>query len=233
MYNRGIKKEGGDVMTQYQESHKLTKRQKICKAIEGYEICCDMNDSDLQIIANRISGDIGVEPDLIFDFLVEKRKESKEERQMEINRIVREVHNEYGEHSLKWGKRKELTVICERAGVDMNTAKDALKNFGIPKKQWEENRIWEMTEEEKANLEEERVAKQQQDLIKQQERYYKRMAKCPRCGSASLSYDTKKLSIGRTIVGDAIAGAPGAILGGLSSKKGYAVCLNCGKRWKI
>lgn len=60
-----------------------------------------------------------------------------------------------------------------------------------------------------------------------------KVAKCPRCRSTSISYDTKKLSIGRALVGDAIAGAPGAVLGGLSSKKGYAVCLNCGKRWKI
>lgn len=57
--------------------------------------------------------------------------------------------------------------------------------------------------------------------------------KCPKCGSSSISYDTKKLSIGRTLIGDVIAGAPGAILGGVSSKKGFAVCLNCGKRWKI
>lgn len=59
------------------------------------------------------------------------------------------------------------------------------------------------------------------------------IAMCPKCHSTSISYDTKKLSIGRAIVGDAIAGAPGAVLGGLSSKKGYGVCLNCGKRWKI
>lgn len=124
-------------------------------------------------------------------------------------------------------------MICERSGVDMKTAKTALKNFGIPRKQWEESRRWKMTEEEKAHLEEERVAEQQQRLANQQERYYKRMAKCPRCGSTSLSYDTKKLSIGRALVGDAIAGAPGAVLGGLSSKKGYAVCLNCGKKWKV
>ena len=232
MYNLANKK-GRCVMIQYQETRKLTKRQKICKAIEGYEICWNMNNSDLQSIANRISNDIDVESNLIFDFLIEKRRESRAERQMEIDRIVREVHNEYGEHSLSWGKHKELTVICERAGVDMKTAKTALKNFGIPRKQWEESRRWKMTEEEKAHLEEERVAEQQQRLANQQERYYKRMAKCPRCGSTSLSYDTKKLSIGRALVGDAIAGAPGAVLGGLSSKKGYAVCMNCGKKWKV
>lgn len=56
---------------------------------------------------------------------------------------------------------------------------------------------------------------------------------CPKCHSTSITYADKKLSIGRAVVGGAIIGAPGAILGGLSSKKGYAVCLNCGKRWKL
>ena len=60
-----------------------------------------------------------------------------------------------------------------------------------------------------------------------------RTPRCPKCHSTSISYDTKKLSFGRALVGDALAGSTGAILGGLSSKKGYAVCLNCGKRWKI
>ena len=56
---------------------------------------------------------------------------------------------------------------------------------------------------------------------------------CPKCGSTSLSYQNKRLSLGRAIAGDAIAGAPGAVMGALSSKKGYAVCLNCGKKWKL
>lgn len=60
-----------------------------------------------------------------------------------------------------------------------------------------------------------------------------KVACCPKCHSTSISYDTKKLSLGRAAVGGAVAGAPGAVLGGLSSKKGYAVCLKCGKRWKI
>lgn len=68
---------------------------------------------------------------------------------------------------------------------------------------------------------------------RQQRAIIKNMAKCPRCGSTSISYDTKKLSLGRALVGDAIAGSTGAILGGLSSKKGYGVCLKCGKRWKV
>lgn len=58
-------------------------------------------------------------------------------------------------------------------------------------------------------------------------------ARCPKCGSTSIQYTNKKLSVGRALVGDAVAGPAGAVLGGLSSKKGYAVCLKCGKQWKI
>lgn len=57
-------------------------------------------------------------------------------------------------------------------------------------------------------------------------------AYCPKCGSTSITYVDKKLSIGRALVGDILAGSTGAILGGLSSKKGYAKCLNCGHKWK-
>lgn len=153
--------------------------------------------------------------------------------QQDVNKIIREIHNEYGAHSLRWGKHKELTVICERLGVDMKTAKKLLDNFGMPRKQWEEMGLWKKTDEEKERDAQQQFEKQQQILAQQQEKVYKNVAKCPRCGSYSLSYDTKKFSFGRALVGDAIAGAPGAILGGLSSKKGYAVCLNCGKRWKI
>lgn len=60
-----------------------------------------------------------------------------------------------------------------------------------------------------------------------------RVAYCPKCLSTNVQYTEKRLSIGRAIVGNAVAGPTGAILGGLSSKKGYAVCLNCGNRWKI
>lgn len=148
---------------------------------------------------------------------------------VQLNKIVREVHNEYG----RYGIHKEIKEICKRTGVDKKTAKTALKNFGMTYKQWEEMGLWKKTEEEKEREELQRLAAQQKKVVQQQEKIYRNMAKCPRCGSTSLSYDTKKLSIGRALVGDAIAGAPGAIMGGLSSKKGYAVCLNCGKRWKV
>lgn len=59
------------------------------------------------------------------------------------------------------------------------------------------------------------------------------IACCPKCGSTSISYSTKKLSVGRAVVGGAAFGGAGAILGGLSSKQGIVKCLNCGHIWKI
>ena len=56
---------------------------------------------------------------------------------------------------------------------------------------------------------------------------------CPKCHSTSLTYQNKKLSIGRAVTGGGLLGGVGAVVGGLSSKKGYVKCLNCGHKWKL
>lgn len=66
---------------------------------------------------------------------------------------------------------------------------------------------------------------------------------CPKCGSISITTSNKKLSVKRGVagailgtavpgVGNAIGAVAGAVAGGLSSKKIYNVCMNCGHRWK-
>lgn len=62
---------------------------------------------------------------------------------------------------------------------------------------------------------------------------------CPKCGSQSITATNKKLSVKRGAVGAIIGSAVnpvgtavGAVAGGLSSKKMYNVCMNCGHRWK-
>ena len=101
---------------------------------------------------------------------------------------------------------------------------------GTPK--WVENvemkqKIW--NEETKKPVSRPKVTKK--DLIEKAKQEGK--AYCPKCGSTSITYVDKKLSVGRAIIGNAIFGETGVILGGLSSKKGYAKCLNCGNKWKI
>lgn len=56
---------------------------------------------------------------------------------------------------------------------------------------------------------------------------------CPKCKSTNLTLVNKKLSIGRAIVGGVVAGEVGAMLGGLTSKKGKVKCINCGHTWKL
>ncbi|HFD2049679.1 TPA: hypothetical protein ACF2DE_000344 [Clostridium perfringens] len=56
---------------------------------------------------------------------------------------------------------------------------------------------------------------------------------CPKCKSTSITYQGKKISIGKAIVGGTLLGPGGTVLGGLSGKKGKVVCLNCGHKWKL
>ncbi len=77
----------------------------------------------------------------------------------------------------------------------------------------------------------------QKDRLKQLKRDH--VPYCPRCHSTNITFVKKGISLGRTVVGGAvgslfnpIAGGAGAVLGGLSGKKGKVKCLNCGKEWK-
>ena len=87
-------------------------------------------------------------------------------------------------------------------------------------------------EDREKRKEHNRELKKYTDAVERIERNNK-VVRCPKCKSTSIQYTNKKLSLGRAIVGDLVAGPAGTVLGGLSSKKGYAVCLNCGKKWRI
>lgn len=58
--------------------------------------------------------------------------------------------------------------------------------------------------------------------------------KCPRCSSKNLQYlERKKVGIKRAIVGAALAGPAGAVMGGLTKKPdGVYKCLNCGNEFE-
>ena len=79
--------------------------------------------------------------------------------------------------------------------------------------------------------------KTKKDIIKENKK--RGIACCPKCGSTSITTTNKKLSATRGIVGGAVGSlinplgtAVGAVAGGLSSKKIYNVCMNCGHKWK-
>lgn len=58
------------------------------------------------------------------------------------------------------------------------------------------------------------------------------MAKCPRCGSTSLSGNKKGFGIGKAVVGAALIGPLGLVAGNIGAHKVQVTCLNCGKKFK-
>ncbi len=140
--------------------------------------------------------------------------------------------------------KRLLEILKENATLDIQEYAWAATGVRASAQVSRDNRLVEKENQKKQEQQmiklEKRAAEQQvqfmeqqQKLAKTQQKQLKSQVKCPKCGSTSISYDTKKLSLGRALIGNTIAGSSGAILGGLSSKKGYAVCLKCGKRWKI
>lgn len=59
-------------------------------------------------------------------------------------------------------------------------------------------------------------------------------AKCPRCGSTSLSANRKGFGVGKATIGTVALGlVPGLLIGSVGSKKIEVTCLKCGKRFKV
>lgn len=58
-------------------------------------------------------------------------------------------------------------------------------------------------------------------------------AHCPKCGSASITTTSKKLSVKRAVIGTALLNPLAGAVGAVTSKKLYCVCMNCGHKWKL
>lgn len=72
--------------------------------------------------------------------------------------------------------------------------------------------------------------KQRKQEIKDQ----KKQARCPKCGSTSLSANKKGFGVGKAVLGAGLTMNPlGLIAGNINAKKVWVTCLNCGKRWKM
>jgi hypothetical protein len=75
--------------------------------------------------------------------------------------------------------------------------------------------------------------KMQKQLLNLQSAQHAAMAKCPRCGSTSLSGNKKGYGIGKAVIGTALLGPIGLIAGNINARRVYVTCLNCGKRFII
>ncbi|WP_052233093.1 hypothetical protein [Terrisporobacter othiniensis] len=93
--------------------------------------------------------------------------------------------------------------------------------------------------EAKAN-EEVKVSKRKEEKERIKNLKKEKIPYCPKCKSTQLTNTNKKLSAGRAVGGAAllsvlnpVAGIAGGVVGAVTSKKRYNVCMNCGHKWKV
>ena len=86
---------------------------------------------------------------------------------------------------------------------------------------------------EEQELEESELEKIERKRLEEDRRRYDNMAKCPKCGSTSLSGNKKGFGVGKALVGLAITGGVGLLAGGIGANKVIVTCMNCGHTFTI
>ncbi|MCO4288437.1 hypothetical protein NFW40_03960 [Clostridioides difficile] len=104
---------------------------------------------------------------------------------------------------------------------------DSVKTINDEKKH--NNKIKKLQEEQlKLEIKNTKLSiKQQKNAIKQD----KKTARCPKCGSTSLSAHKKGFGIGKAVVGAWAVGGIGLVAGNANAKKVRVTCLKCGKQF--
>jgi predicted RNA-binding Zn-ribbon protein involved in translation (DUF1610 family) len=97
-----------------------------------------------------------------------------------------------------------------------------------------ENRVQNELQMQQAQIKMQALSlKAQQEQLQLQREQYTSMAKCPRCGSTSLSGNKKGFGIGKAVIGAALVGPLGLVAGNVGAKKVQVTCLKCGKKFKV
>ena len=119
-------------------------------------------------------------------------------------------------------KIKAIKQVRAVTGLGLSEAKALVDNQGnvLSKPVTEKNTPWPTP---KPQSKRERIKENKQNGV----------ACCPKCGSTSLSANKKGFGIGKAVVGAALTGGIGLIVGNIGAKKVWVTCLNCGHRWKL
>lgn len=89
------------------------------------------------------------------------------------------------------------------------------------------------TENQKEDVTEKKK-RQMKNVVKATSEISDNLARCPRCGSASLSANKKGFGMGKAVVGTLAFGViGGALAGSIGAKKIEVTCLKCGKKFKV
>lgn len=125
-------------------------------------------------------------------------------------------------------KNPKGSKFCGNCGQAFNVAIVDEKNPNSMVKEKKDTNY----EEAQLKLQKENLRIQRQQLA-EQKKQLRNIAKCPRCGSTSLSGHKKGFGIGKAVVGTFVAGPIGLVAGNIGAKKVRVTCLNCGKKFKV
>lgn len=131
-------------------------------------------------------------------------------------------------------KNEPSSVYCRHCGKAMNG--ELADSFVLFQQSDPERDINVIALERSAKLskqkaQEAQTALQAESVRLEQERF-ESMAKCPRCGSTSLSGGKRGFGMGKAVVGLAIAGPVGLLAGGVGMQAAQVTCMNCGYKFK-
>ena len=128
------------------------------------------------------------------------------------------------------------TIVCPNCGAYNSKDSNFCSNCRTPLSQTALKNTEEQGELQlqQAQLKMQAMAlKAQQEQLQLQQQQYSSMARCPRCGSTSLSGNKKGFGIGKAVVGAALVGPLGLVAGNIGAQKVQVTCLKCGKKFKI
>ncbi|WP_099335803.1 hypothetical protein [Clostridium cadaveris] len=114
------------------------------------------------------------------------------------------------------------------------------RNKIFPKEVEKERKIYSKNyekEERKAEMERLRnagrtVHPSEQTSYQTEPQYDNNVARCPKCGSTSITANKKGFSATKGVLGLAVSPLAGAIAGGAGRNKVMCTCLKCGHQWK-
>ncbi len=69
--------------------------------------------------------------------------------------------------------------------------------------------------------------------LDEQRRQFAAQAKCPKCGSTSLSGGKQGFGVGKAVAGAVLLGGVGLLAGGIGANKTVITCMNCGYKFKF
>lgn len=156
---------------------------------------------------------------------------TNEESQIADNYVVvNNIHLNLSEIVRLYGRNKidAIKYVKAKTGTSLNDAKSVIdKAYAYEEMNQEPKKgFWDKIKEDNDRQQVQAYENMKENLQRREELEKDGIAYCPKCFSTSLSANKKGFSLGRALVGEALAGKWGLLAGSKNTNK--ITCLKCG-----